>query len=74
MIQRRRGSGLQFETAEMIGIFAGRRTDHLQSYIAPQPFIARPENLAHGASADFLDDPVVTYNLVRHDDNAPLGC
>ena len=66
MIQCRRGTGFQFEPAEMIGIIAGSRPDHLQSYVAPQPFIARAENLAHGSSANFLEDPVVTYDLASH--------
>ncbi len=66
MIQRRCGAGFQFETAEMIRIVAGGGADQLQSDIAPQPFVARAKNLAHGSGANFLEDSVVTYDLASH--------
>ena len=57
----------------MIGVIAGGRSDQLQSDIAPQPFIPRPKNLAHGSRADFLQDSVVTYDLARHAQVRPAG-
>jgi hypothetical protein len=73
MIQGRGGSGFQFEAAEMIGIFAGSGPDELERYVALKAFVARPEDFAHGSGADLLDDAVVTYDSVRHCENAPLG-
>jgi hypothetical protein len=73
MIQRRRGASFQFETAEMIGVVAGSRPDQLQSYIASQSFVPRPKNLSHGSRADFLEDPVVTYNPIMHVEGRPAG-
>jgi hypothetical protein len=58
----------------MIGVGARSRPDQFQSYIAPQPFIAGAENLAHGSRADFLDDAVVTYDLPGHGESAPMAC
>ena len=62
MIQSRGGASFQFKTAEMIGVVAGGRPDQLQSYIAPEPFIPRPKNFAHGSGANFFEDSIVTYD------------
>src|SRR5271155_444660 len=74
MIQGSGGAGLEFEAAKMIGVGAGSWTDYLQSDVTPQPLIASPENFAHGSSADFFDDPVMTYDLASHTQHAPLAC
>src|SRR5580658_632584 len=71
MVQRGCGAGFEFETAEMIRIAAGGGADQLQSYIAPQPFITCPKNLAHGSGANFLEDSVVTYDLASHMQGQP---
>src|SRR5580698_235721 len=66
MVQRRCGASFQLETTDMIRVLTGSRANQLQRDVAPQPFIARPENLSHGSGADFLEDPVVTYDSVGH--------
>ena len=66
MIQRRRRARFELETAQMIGISAGSRADKLQRDIAPQSFIARPKNFAHGSRADFFDNSIMPDELARH--------
>src|SRR5580700_4076833 len=61
----------------MIGVVIGSRADQLESDIAPQPFIARAKNLAHGSGANFFEHSVVTYDLASHgwgDLAGMLGC
>jgi hypothetical protein len=66
MIQCRCGTSFQFESTEMIGIAGGIGPNQFQGDVALQPFVASPENLAHGARPDFLEDSIVTYNAAIH--------
>src|SRR6202050_897149 len=50
----------------MIRIVTGGRGDQLNGDVAPQPFIPRPKNLAHGSGANLLEHSVVTYDLASH--------
>src|SRR4029077_3041014 len=58
----------------MVSVSAGRRTDNLESHIAPQSFVARPKDLAHGSNADLLENPVMSDYLPKHTHlNTPAG-
>src|SRR5580704_6403186 len=66
MIQSGGCAGFLFEAAQVVGIFARGWADELQGDVAAQALVARSENLAHTAGANFLDDSIVPYESARH--------
>src|SRR5271154_1064644 len=66
MIQRRRSARFQFKPARLTGAPVKFGLMRFKATSPPQGLVARPENLAHGSSPDFLEDSVVTYSSVIH--------
>jgi hypothetical protein len=59
MIQGGRSAGFLLEATQVIRIITGGGPDHLQGDITAEPFVAGAEDLAHAASADFLQDSIM---------------
>jgi hypothetical protein len=59
MIQGGGSARFLLEPAPVIGIVAGGGPDQLQGHITAEPLVAGAEDLAHAASADFLQDSIM---------------
>ena len=59
VIQSGGGASLKLESAQVVRILAGSRTDQFDGDIAFKPFVPRAEDFSHRARTYFFEDPVV---------------